>query len=200
MKILLLITGQIREDYVRTYESLNDEILSKYDCDMIVTPLIDNIFDENIDKVLKSDYPLFAKHPHNPFNKKSTLNLIKTFTNKKPKMNYVFASFLYSKNNIWFLKEVYDEMNRIGNIIGEDEIVINSLLTKYEVDYDIGYNYLPNGNDNMIGIYFNEVENNISVNTYLANNCDLRFYIFHSHKIKNSHYTKDLINKLKNSI
>ena len=58
MKILLLVTGQIREDYVKTYESLNNEILSKYDCDIYMS-VWDN--DPNIDECIKLYNPKKVK-------------------------------------------------------------------------------------------------------------------------------------------
>jgi hypothetical protein len=134
------------------------------DGDMIVTNQIDTIFEENLDKVINSEFPLFAKHPHNPFNRGDYTNVIKKYTNKEPKMKWVFASYLFSKKNVWFIEKVYNEMCQIDNQIGEDELIINAFLTEYEVNYDIGYNYLPNGMNDMIDIFFNRVENTVETN------------------------------------
>lgn len=168
------------------------------DSDMIVTNKIDEIFDENFEKIINSDFPLFAKHPHNPFNNPNhhAINTIKIFTDKTPKMKYVFASFLFSNKNKWFLQEVLNEMNKTS-VQGEDEIVINALLAKYEVNYDIGYNYLPNGFDVLINDY---LTNNISdelYNTYLIFDCPVKFYTFHGHNCKNPIKMREYINLFK---
>ena len=168
------------------------------DCDMIVTNQIDNIFEENLDKVINSEYPLFAKHPHNPFDRGDYTDMIKKYTNKKPKMKWVYASYLFSKKNVWFIEKVYNEMSQINNQIGEDELIINAFLTDYEVNYDIGYNYLPNGLNDMIDIFFNRVENTVDNNPYLQCECPVKFYIFHGHLCKNVNEGKKLINEIKN--
>lgn len=168
------------------------------DCDMIVTNQIDNIFEENLDKVINSEYPLFAKHPHNPFDRGDYIDIIKKYTNKKPKMKWVYASYLFSKKNVWFIEKVYNEMSQINNQIGEDELIINAFLTDYEVNYDIGYNYLPNGLNDMIDIFFNRVENTVDNNPYLQCDCPVKFYIFHGHLCKNVNEGKKLINEIKN--
>jgi hypothetical protein len=168
------------------------------DCDMIVTNQIDNIFEENLDKVINSEYPLFAKHPDNPFDKADYADMIKKYTNKKPKMKWVYASYLFSKKNVWFIEKVYNEMSQINNQIGEDELIINAFLTDYEVNYDIGYNYLPNGLNDMIDIFFNRVENTVDNNYYLQRDCPVKFFIFHGHLCKNVNEGKKLINEIKN--
>lgn len=169
------------------------------DSDMIVTKDIDSIFDENMDKIINSDFPLFAKHPHDPFSNPHhhAINTIKIFTNKKPKMKYVYASFLFSQKNKWFLNEVLNEMEK-NRVNGEDEIVINALLTKYEVNYDIGYNYLPNGTDTLVNNYLNEQMSEELHQTYLKYDCPVKFYIFHGHNCKNPQKMKEYINLIKN--
>lgn len=167
------------------------------DTDMIVTKEIDNIFDENVDRILDSKFPLFAKHPHNPFTHPYTKSTVKEFTEHEPKMKYVYASFLFSKNNLWFLEEVLDEMNK-RHIMGEDEIIINSLLTKYQVDYDIGYNYLPNGTENLLNDYLNDTVSEELRITYLSYDCPVKFYIFHGHNCKNPEIMRSWINLIKN--
>lgn len=171
------------------------------DCDMIVTDIIDNIFIENEKKVLSSDFPLFSKHPNDPFSDPHhhANNTLRLFTEKKPKMKYVYGSFLFSKKNKWFLQEVLDEMNQ-RYVMGDDEMVINALLTKYEVDYDIGYNHLPNCYDmNVYGYLNNTISENIQTN-YLDNDCPVKFYTFHGHNCKSTGKMReyiDLIKKIK---
>ena len=167
------------------------------DGDMIVTNQIDNIFEENLDKVINSEFPLFAKHPHNPFNRGDYTNVVKKYTDKEPKMKWVYASYLFSKKNVWFIEKVYNEMCQIDNQIGEDELIINAFLTEYEVNYDIGYNYLPNGMNNMIDIFFNRVENTVETNDYLKHNCPVKFFMFHGHLCKDVNEGKKLINQIK---
>jgi hypothetical protein len=168
------------------------------DCDMIVTDEIDKIFDENYEKILNSKFPLFAKHPHNPFARPDhyAMSVIKNFTDKKPKMNYVYASYLFSNENRWFLQEVLDVMKH-NNVQGEDEIIINALLTKYEVDYDIGYNYLPNGYDENVYGYSNNIVSPHIKEHYLDYGCPVKFFIFHGHNCKNPEKMKEYINLIK---
>ena len=167
------------------------------DGDMIVTNQIDNIFDENIDKVVNSEFPLFAKHPHNPFVRNDYTNTIKRYTSKKPKMKWVYASYLFSRKNVWFLEKVYKEMELINNQVGEDELIINSLLTEHEVNYDIGYNYLPNGVNEMVDIFFGRIENTVENNPYSHHDCPVKFYMFHGHLCKNVEQGKKLIEEIK---
>jgi hypothetical protein len=167
------------------------------DGDMIVTNQIDNIFDDNLERVLNSNFPLFAKHPHNPFVRIDYSNIVKRYTSKNPKMKWVYASYLFSKRNIWFLERVYNEMKSINHQIGEDELIINSLLTEYEVNYDIGYNYLPNGLDEMINIFFGRVKDTVENNPYLQHDCPVKFYMFHGHKCKDVVEGKKLIEEIK---
>ena len=167
------------------------------DGDMIVTNQIDNIFDENLERVSNSEFPLFAKHPHNPFVRNDYTNMVKRYTSKPPKMKWVYASYLFSKKNVWFLEKIYKEMEIIDNQIGEDELIINSLLTEHEVNYDIGYNYLPNGLNEMIDIFFGRVENTVENNPYLQHDCPVKFYMFHGHLCKNVEQGKKLIEEIK---
>jgi hypothetical protein len=174
------------------------------DCDMILTKEIDLIFDENKEKILSYEFPLFAKHPHNPFEnpriKENVLQVVKRYTDKIPKMKYVYASYLFIDNHKWFFKEVLDEMNLLQSSYLEDELIINSLLVKYQVDYDIGYNYLPNGTEGLINDYLNYNEQNSQelYETYLKYDCPVKFYMFHGHKCKDPAYIKNLIPKLQN--
>lgn len=162
------------------------------DADMLVTPEIDSIFRENKNKIIKSNFPLFAKHPNNVFidpkHKQSLSSLISYFSDKQPNMPYVYASCLFSQNNLWFIKEVYDTMLDLHKkgltCYIEDEGLINSLLTKYQVNYDIGYNYLPNTE-----FAYDYINNNLDKSiefkeTYVDKNCPIKFYSFHGCKDK----------------
>lgn len=194
------------------YEICKQKIFATVDCDydiglildsdMIVTDKIDNIFDENLDRITDSEFPLFSKHPNNAFESAKDVmrRHLDIFTSQTPKMGYVYASYLFSNKNKWFFKEVLDEMNKRDYIIGNDEMIINCLLTKYSVDYDIGYNYLPNGITNTIDsyIYENITDDEIN-NKYINYNIPVKIYTFHSHQIKDSNYTKLIIEKIKDA-
>ena len=123
--------------------------------------------------------------------------MVKKYTNKIPKMKWVYASYLFSKKNVWFLEQVYEIMKPIIHQTGEDELIINSLLTHYEVDYDIGYNYLPNGLDDMFDIFFGKVENTKENNMYLQHDCPVKFFLFHGHQCKNIESGKKIIQRIK---
>jgi hypothetical protein len=169
------------------------------DSDMIVTDKIDDIFEENYERIINSEFPLFAKHPHDPFTNPNhhAINSIKQFTDKTPKMKYVFASYLFSNKNKWFLQEVLNVMDTCYTP-GEDELIINALLVKYEVDYDIGYNYLPNGLDENIYDYLNGTISNGIKETYLDHGCPVKFYIFHGHNCKHPNRMNEYIDLIKN--
>lgn len=162
------------------------------DADMIVTPEIDTIFIENEQKILSSKFPLFAKHPNNVFvdpkHKQPLSALIGHFSDNSPAMRYVYASCLFSKNNIWFIEEVYRTMLDLHKqgltCYIEDEGLINSLLVKYQVNYDIGYNYLPNS-EFAYDYIENKIENSSKfLDLYNRDTCPVKFYTFHGCKDK----------------
>ena len=111
-------------------------------------------------------------------------------------MKYVYASFLFSRKNKWFLEEVLDVMNKMY-VSGDDEMVINALLTKYEVDYDIGYNHLPNCYDMNVECYLNNTISEDIQMVYLNNDCPVKFYTFHGHNCKSTSKMKEYINLIK---
>lgn len=178
------------------------------DADMIATKDIDLIFTDNEDKIKKSKFPLFGKHPHNPFIR--YLRIIQYITDKQPKMNWVYSNYIYTKEHKWFFEEVLNIMNNIiqTNTIHyyypvPEESIINALLAKYECEYDIGYNYFPNCLPNMVEYYFDN--NNILgkqelYDVYLCNNCPVKFYLFHGHKTKDLEYSSILLSRLKNQL
>jgi hypothetical protein len=169
------------------------------DCDMVATHNIDEIFnEENLARLDSSRFPLFAKHPHVPLNTNPGFReAFKRYTNYEPSMRWVYASFIFSKNNVWFLQEVLDEMKKLSAQAGEDELIINALLAKYKVNYDIGYNYLPNGLDEMFDLFFGVKEDNVENNPYLRCECPIKYYLFHGHRIKDAEFTRGLIEKIK---
>ena len=173
------------------------------DGDMIVTPDIDKIFDDNEDKIHNYKCPLFAKHPHNPFDRWS--HIVTKIINKSPKMKWVYSNYLFTKEQKWFFQEALDYMNNVP--INEhtiyypvpEESVLNALLIKYEVDYDLGYNYFPNGFKSVIDFYLNgneEGKKHIE-ECYLIHDCPVKIYAFHGHDIKDVDYIKTIIPKLK---
>ncbi len=179
------------------------------DGDMIVTKEIDNIFDDNEEKILKLKCPLFCKHPHNPFERYK--HIFEKLTNKKPKMNYVYSVYLFTKTQRWFFEETLEIMNKIlsKNIHNffypiPEESVLNSQLCNYEVDYDMGYCYHINGYPECFEYYLNpdseEGKNGFKhINeTYIKYGCPVKIYAFHGHKIKDINIGKNLINKIRN--
>jgi len=166
------------------------------DTDMVFTKEIDCIFEENLDKILTSKFPLFGKHPHKPLQTNhGWMDAIKKYSNKLNE-NWVYATFIFSNENKWFLQEVLNEMETVGNQIGEDELIINGLLSKYGGQGDIGYNFFPNGLNEMFDIYFGLKEDNEINNPYLKYGCPVRFFAFHGHAIKNCDFGKELVKKL----
>jgi hypothetical protein len=178
------------------------------DADIIATKDCDLIFSDNENKIQESKFPLFGRHPHNPFDRWS--HIISYLTNKQPKIGWVYSNYLFSKNHKWFFREILDIMNNIiqsGTIEKympvPEEAIINGLLTEYECDYDIGYNYFPNCLPNIVEYYFdnnNENGKQELYDTYLQYNCPVKFYLFHGHKTKDLEYMSQLIPRLKDKI
>ena len=177
------------------------------DGDMIVTDKIDQIFDDNEEKIKNCRVPLFTKHPHNPFIRwKHITSLV---CDKEPKMKWVYSVYLFTTEQKWFLNEVLNEMNSISNQNKEhlftpvpEESIINALLAKYDIDYDMGYNYCPNGFSYVVDYYCdqtNEKGKNHIKECYLDYDCPVKFYAFHGHDIKNIDYGKTFINQLINA-
>lgn len=179
------------------------------DGDMIVTKEIDNIFDDNEEKILNVKCPLFCKHPHNPFERYK--HIFEKLTNKKPKMKYVYSVYLFLKSQRWFFEETLEIMNKIlsENMYNyfypiPEESVLNSQLCNYEVDYDMGYCYHINGYHECFEYYLNpnseEGKKGFKhINeTYIKYECPVKIYAFHGHKIKDINIGKNLINKIRN--
>jgi hypothetical protein len=190
---------------MKIYASFNNDydIGLVLDCDMVATKEVDLIFEENYEKILNSKFPLCAKHPHNPFKNGNTwptiIQVIRQYTENDPKMDYVYSSFLFSNENKWFLEEVYENLCNKPPIAGEDEYILNAFLTKYEVDYDIGYNYLPNATNENVECYLDgTLECKDLYETYLVNSCPVKFYLFHGHLLKNLTIGQSIVERIKN--
>lgn len=170
------------------------------DGDMIVTKEVDKQFEENSERIKDLEFPLCSKHPNNPFEilREQTYKVLRRYTDKEPKMKYVYASYLFTDNSKWFFKEVLDEMNKVDYMYGDDEMIMNALLAKYEVDYDIGYNYLPNCFEEIVESYLQGTHYQCPgiVDVYKKHAWPVKFYMFHGHKIKDVNYTKTIIEKI----
>lgn len=158
------------------------------DADMLATKDVNKIFEENLDKIVDSKFPLFARHTHNLFNEHNILEAIKRYTPNTPKGRWVYATYLFDKENKWFFEEVLSEISKSDGDLssfGFDEFIINALLAKYGVDRDIGYNYLPNGTNGLITDYLRGNLNSPELfETYLKHDCPVKFYLFHGHRLK----------------
>jgi hypothetical protein len=166
------------------------DITTMLDADMVVLPDIDQIFEDNKFNIADSQVPLFAKHPHNPFDNPmhsdSLYRMMAMITSNKPKMPYVYASGLIHKNHLYFVKNLVDIIdwfvsNNINPYI-EDEGLLNCLLSKYEIAHSLDYNYFPN-----YTLYNDYITNTIDTsnemyNTYTRHACPVKFYAFHGCK------------------
>jgi hypothetical protein len=176
------------------------------DGDMIVTKDIDKIFSDNEHRIKKCDFPLFAKHPHNPFDRYR--HITSFVSNSQNKMKWVYSNYLFAKHHKWFFTETLNYMNSIPENQHDffypvpEESILNALLSKYEVDYDLGYNYFPNGLKCVIDNYVNHDENGEKhiQETYLNYDCPIKFYAFHGHDLKNIEYGKQVIKQIQNKI
>ena len=190
----------------KIHATLNTEfdIALLLDGDMIVTPDIDKIFSDNENKIQECKFPLFAKHPHNPFDRWN--HIVSRISTKSPKMKWVYSNYLFSTKQKWFFEEILKIMNNIPDIEHSlyypvpEESIINALLAEHEVDYDLGYNYFPNGFINVINEYlYGDEEGKYHIKTnYEDYDCPVKIYAFHSHDIKNVDYGKIVIQKLYN--
>lgn len=165
------------------------DICAILDSDMIATKEIDQLFENNEEKILKSKYPLFAKHPHNPFtnpiHEEALRNLNKYFSDNTPKMKWVYACGIVAPHHKEFISEIVSNLSffyqqGIKSHI-EDEGTLNALLTKYQVCEDIGYNYLPDYK--FFKAYIdNNLEDKELHEQYLKNDCPVKFYLLHGCK------------------
>jgi hypothetical protein len=164
---------------------------------MLATPQINKIFETDI---VDKKYPLFCRHPHNPFTKQDVIDVILKYAQKYPVMPYVYAHFIHHKSQIWFFEEVLQMMGSIPSPdpYWHDELFINCLLTKYGVDYDLGYNYMPNGTDNMFYDYINGTVSDELKLTYLMHRCPVRYYAFHGHSCKNPDKMRGWLDTMRN--
>jgi alpha-N-acetylglucosamine transferase len=167
------------------------DICAILDADMIATKEIDLLFETNEQKISNSKFPLFAKHPHNPFSnpmhEEHLKNLCKYFSGNTPKMKWVYACGIVAKHHKDFLSELasilYSFYEQGLSPYMEDEGLLNALLTKYEVNEDLGYNHIPNASLSLIKAYIkNNLEDKELYETYLKNNCPVEFYLFHGCK------------------
>lgn len=169
------------------------------DGDMIVTPDIDKIFEENEERIHKYDCPLFVNHPNNPFKRYS--EIISSITKKTPKMGWVYSNYLFIRKQIWFLREVLDRMDAITDYSFyypvPEEGIINALLTEYEVDYNLGYIYFTNGYLSTVDSYLYETKQKLEQN--IDNNVPLKLYAFHGHDIRQAHFGKQILEKIQHT-
>lgn len=171
---------------------LNSEydITTMLDADMIALPDIDQIFEDNILNISDSQAPLFAKHPHNPFDNPmhsdSLYRMMSMITSNKPKMPYVYASGLVHKNHHDFIQNLVDIIDwfvsKNINPYIEDEGLLNCLLSKYEIANSLDYNYFPN-----FTLYKDYLMDSIDTsqemyNTYTRHSCPVQFYSLHGCK------------------
>jgi alpha-N-acetylglucosamine transferase len=181
----------------------NFDIALILDGDMIVTPEIDKIFNDNEERIKNFKCPLFAKHPHNPFDRWN--HIIHRLTKEPPLMKWVYSNYLFTKEQKWFFQEALNYMTNVPYNERDfyypvpEESVLNALLIKYKVDYDLGYNYFPNGMKCVIDYFLNENEEGKKhINEcYLSYDCPVKFYAFHGHDIKDINYTKGVVQQLK---
>lgn len=179
------------------------DICAMLDADMIATADIDELFETNT-KVLSSDTPLFAKHPHNPFenpvHKDNIKFLSSVFSEHSPKMKWVYACGLVALHHKNFIKELLESWQYYARLYGsspyiEDEGLLNALLTKHQVKQDIGYNYLPNST-----LSYDYINNSINdskelYESYLQFDCPVKFYLFHG--CKDPNIAKTILDQLK---
>lgn len=181
------------------------DICAMLDADMIATADIDELFETNT-KVLSANYPLFAKHPHNPFenpmHKDNIKFLCSVFSEYSPKMKWVYACGLVAQHHKNFIEELLESWNYYIGLYGsspyiEDEGLLNAILTKHQVDLDIGYNYIPNSD--LFKAYIDDDSNNKQLyETYLKYDCPVKFYLFHG--CKDPALAKNILKQIKEKV
>lgn len=176
------------------------DVSMSLDSDMLVTPDVDDLLINNSERLFDSRFPLFSRHPHNPFlTKPWILQMMHDLFMAYPSMGYVYAHFIHCSKHKWFFQEVMDVMNRInpGNDEIHDETIINCVLAKYGVTQDIGYNFMPNGLDAMFNDYINDTISIDQKKDYLIRNTPVKFYSFHGHNCKNPNIMRAWIDTMK---
>lgn len=178
------------------------DICAILDSDMVVTKEVDELFETNEIKIQQSQFPLLAKHPHNPFenpiHKSNLEHLCKIFSNNKPKMKWVYACGLVAPHHKWFISELVNSLKTFHeqgkSTYIEDEGLLNALLTKYEANEDLGYNHIPNST--LIQAYIDNDTNNAELyESYLKNDCPVKFYILHG--CKNPILAKNILKQIR---
>ena len=200
--------------YTKIYASFNNifDFGLVLDGDMIPLPNIDDVINDNL-RFLAYAYPICAVHPHSPPKDRP---MLKNLSMLKKHLGFIgimkkysYASFLFSRNSMPFLKRCYDicqDFEKMGIYpLANDESVLNILLSELGDYEDIGYNYLPN-----FRIYsgFNNGKYDIEcISGYTQNRGILKINILHGCKdiekakeysilVKN---TKDLFMSTKNT-
>jgi hypothetical protein len=159
------------------------------DADMIATKEVDNLFYDNEIKIVESNFPLMAKHPHNPFTNPNHEDRIKElcgmFSDKSPAMNWVYACGLVAPKHRPFIQEISDTISGFAKLgvssYLEDEGILNALLTKYQASEDLGYNHIPNST--LLRAYIeNDPKDQELIETYTKYGCPVKFYLLHGCK------------------
>lgn len=174
------------------------------DGDMIALPGIDNLFYDHANQLNSLDFPLFAKHPHNPFTNpihaQNLKNMMSMFTTNDPSMPHVYACGIIGKHHLKFVKEIVDSIDYFHNNNAipyiEDEGILNCLLSKYKVSYDLGYNFFPNSS--LYNAFISDTTHTDQelYETYTKFNCPVKFYALHG--CKDQSIASDMLSKIKN--
>jgi len=169
------------------------------DGDMIITENADELQDIYCARVANLNHPVFARHPHNSLTDhprtESLRQVFSFFGASIEPIRYLYASFIFLEHQKWLFGEALEAMSK-KRFFGEDEAIVNALIHKYKLhEADIGFNYLPNASLEILGHYIagNENISHEIIETYLANDCPVKFYLFHGHLIKNSEITQEFL-------
>lgn len=183
--------------YAKTYASLQSgfDIGLQLDSDMIVTPLVVNLFNSISEEY---QYVKGSLHPWNGPLKEPHIQIMQQLAVKEKTQPYVHATYLFTKNSKNFLKEVFDTGTKLlkNDIhpINYDETVLNALLWKNEVTdgfvtcYDPYFEYFKKH----FGLQTFE---NVSAPYSSEPNFGIDYYICHA--CKNSKEAKNIFEKIK---
>jgi hypothetical protein len=178
----------------KIYASLHSsfDITLILDADMLMLKDIDKIFEDQKERLSQSNIPLFACHPHHPYQEyKSQLDQL---TTKSPRMNWVYANYIFSPTHRPFFEKAWEWSRRFSFV---DEVIFNGLLIELEARDHMGYNYFPNCLVNTVRSYFDPTyQNGWNEITQCYGNTPVRLYALHGHLCKDVKFSSQIVTQM----
>jgi hypothetical protein len=154
----------------------------------------DMIANYNVDELLFfaekecDNFPLLATHGSGVVD----LSLMKFLGVKKQTMPYCHATYLFSKNSKKFLRECYEESQKIikSGFINKDEELINCMLWRY------GCRRYVNAYSPHYILFDDYISDKVGPNEWIKETGEMSFHLFHGCKDEN--IALNILDRLKN--